>query len=213
MIAIGLGHRLSQENSGRRRAFRMRVDAAAAGGERRQGGGNPADRGDADCRDDGRRPASIRCPGSRRSAGESTCGCTSMRLTPASPRCCRRIDGFWKARNDADSVVVNPHKWLFTPFDLSAFYCRRMDVVRRAFSLSPDYLRTRDAGEIHNLMDTGVQLGRRFRALKLWMVLRAYGAQGIREILGNHIALAGKFAAVGGSPIRISNASLRSPSA
>jgi aromatic-L-amino-acid decarboxylase len=94
---------------------------------------------------------------------------------------------------DADSIVVNPHKWLFTPFDLSAFYCRRMDVVRRAFSLSPDYLRTAP-GEIHNLMDTGVQLGRRFRALKLWMILRAYGAQGIRELLGKHIALAGKFA-------------------
>jgi len=90
---------------------------------------------------------------------------------------------------DADSVVVNPHKWLFTPFDLSAFYCRRMDVVRRAFSLSPDYLRTAP-GEIHNLMDTGVQLGRRFRALKLWMILRAYGANGIRELLGLHIALA-----------------------
>ena len=94
---------------------------------------------------------------------------------------------------DADSVVVNPHKWLFTPFDLSAFYCRRMDVVRRAFSLSPDYLRTAP-GEIHNLMDTGVQLGRRFRALKLWMILRAYGAQGIRELLGKHIGLAGKVA-------------------
>ena len=94
---------------------------------------------------------------------------------------------------DADSVVVNPHKWLFTPFDLSAFYCRRMDVVRRAFSLSPDYLRTAP-GEIHNLMDTGVQLGRRFRALKLWMILRAYGAQGIRDVLGKHIGLAQKFA-------------------
>jgi len=94
---------------------------------------------------------------------------------------------------DADSVVVNPHKWLFTPFDLSAFYCRRMDVVRRAFSLSPDYLRTAP-GEIHNLMDTGVQLGRRFRALKLWMILRAYGAQGIRDLLGSHIGLAQKFA-------------------
>jgi aromatic-L-amino-acid/L-tryptophan decarboxylase len=94
-----------------------------------------------------------------------------------------------KGAEDADSVVVNPHKWLFTPFDLSAFYCRRMDVVRRAFSLSPDYLRTAP-GEITNLMDTGVQLGRRFRALKLWMILRAYGARGIRDLLSRHIALA-----------------------
>ncbi len=90
---------------------------------------------------------------------------------------------------EADSVVVNPHKWMFTPFDLSAFYCRRMDIVRHAFSLSRDYLST-GPDEIRNLMDTGVQLGRRFRALKLWMILRSYGARGIRELLGRHIALA-----------------------
>src|SRR5207245_8646488 len=64
----------------------------------------------------------------------------------------------------ADSLVVNPHKWLFTPFDLSAFYCRRMDVVRAAFSITPEYLKTSDASGVKNLMDTGVQLGRRFRS-------------------------------------------------
>jgi aromatic-L-amino-acid/L-tryptophan decarboxylase len=90
----------------------------------------------------------------------------------------------------ADSVVVNPHKWLFTPFDLSAFYCRRMDVIRAAFSLTPEYLKTTEAGEVKNLMDTGVQLGRRFRALKLWMVLRSFGARAIRERLSEHIRLA-----------------------
>ena len=90
----------------------------------------------------------------------------------------------------ADSLVVNPHKWLFTPFDLSAFYCRRMDVVRAAFSLTPEYLRTTDAEAARNLMDTGVQLGRRFRALKLWLVLRSYGARAIREHLAEHIRLA-----------------------
>jgi aromatic-L-amino-acid decarboxylase len=109
----------------------------------------------------------------------------------------------------ADSLVVNPHKWLFTPFDLSAFYCRRMDVVRATFSLTPEYLRTREAdappagsppprgrprGEAQNLMDTGIQLGRRFRALKLWMILRSYGARAIRDRLARHIALAGQFA-------------------
>ena len=74
----------------------------------------------------------------------------------------------------ADSLVVNPHKWLFTPFDLSAFYCRRMDVVRAAFSLTPEYLKTTGSGRgVRNLMDTGIQLGRRFRALKLWMILRS----------------------------------------
>jgi aromatic-L-amino-acid decarboxylase len=92
----------------------------------------------------------------------------------------------------ADSLVVNPHKWLFTPFDLSAFYCRRMDVLRTAFSLTPEYLRTPDGAA--NLMDTGIQLGRRFRSLKLWMILRYFGADGIRARLREHIALGRRFA-------------------
>jgi aromatic-L-amino-acid/L-tryptophan decarboxylase len=90
----------------------------------------------------------------------------------------------------AESVVVNPHKWLFTPFDLSAFYCRRMDVVRATFSLTPEYLKTADGDGARNLMDTGVQLGRRFRALKLWMVLRSLGARAIRERVSGHLHLA-----------------------
>jgi aromatic-L-amino-acid decarboxylase len=94
----------------------------------------------------------------------------------------------------AESLVVNPHKWLLTPFDLSAFYCRRMDLVRATFSLTPDYLRTPEP-EAQNLMDTGIQLGRRFRALKLWMVLRSYGARGLREHLDRHLRLARQFAA------------------
>ena len=95
----------------------------------------------------------------------------------------------WQA---ADSIVVNPHKWLFVPFDLSAFYCRRMDALRRTFSLGADYLQRADGAR--DLMDTGVQLGRRFRALKLWMVLRYFGADHIRTVLSHHIALAGRFA-------------------
>jgi len=95
---------------------------------------------------------------------------------------------------EADSLVVNPHKWLFTPFDLSAFYCRRMDVVRQAFALAPDYLKTVEAAPVRNLMDTGIQLGRRFRALKLWMVLRHFGAAGIRARLHEHMRLARLFA-------------------
>jgi aromatic-L-amino-acid decarboxylase len=96
----------------------------------------------------------------------------------------------------ADSIVVNPHKWLFVPFDLSAFYCRRMDVVRASFSLVPEYLRTPDAARgARDLMDTGIQLGRRFRALKLWMVLRHFGAEGIRQRLVEHMRLARLFAA------------------
>ena len=94
----------------------------------------------------------------------------------------------------ADSLVVNPHKWLFTPFDCSVLYCRRMDVLVRAFSLVPEYLRTADQAPVRNLMDTGIQLGRRFRALKLWMVLRFFGADGLRERLVEHCRLAQRFA-------------------
>jgi aromatic-L-amino-acid/L-tryptophan decarboxylase len=94
----------------------------------------------------------------------------------------------------ADSIVVNPHKWLFTPFDLSAFYCQRMDLVRQAFALTPDYLKTVESAPVHNLMDTGIQLGRRFRSLKLWMVLRHFGSDGIRQRLQEHMRLASLFA-------------------
>jgi aromatic-L-amino-acid decarboxylase len=94
----------------------------------------------------------------------------------------------------ADSVVLNPHKWLFTPFDLSAFYTRHLDTLKAAFSLVPEYLRTSDPGGVSNLMDTGVQLGRRFRALKLWMILRYFGAEGLRSRLAEHVRLARLFA-------------------
>ncbi len=93
----------------------------------------------------------------------------------------------------ADSLVINPHKWLFTPFDLSAFYCRRMEMVRATFALTPDYLSTSETG-VTNLMDTGIQLGRRFRALKLWAVLRYFGSTGIRSRLAEHMRLARLFA-------------------
>ncbi len=94
----------------------------------------------------------------------------------------------------ADSLVVNPHKWMFTPIDLSAMFTRRPDVLKRAFSLVPDYLVTAEQDEVVNLMDYGVQLGRRFRALKLWMVIRAFGVSGIAERLRNHMAMARDFA-------------------
>jgi len=94
----------------------------------------------------------------------------------------------------ADSLVVNPHKWLFTPFDCSAFYIKRPDVLKRAFSLVPEYLVTREQDDVVNYMDYGVQLGRRFRALKLWMVIRAFGVNGLAERLRAHCALARRFA-------------------
>ena len=80
-----------------------------------------------------------------------------------------------------DSLVFNPHKWLFTPFDASALYTRHPEIFRRAFSLVPEYLTTPVTGQVVDLMDYGVQLGRRFRALKLWWVLRCFGAEGIRD--------------------------------
>ena len=94
----------------------------------------------------------------------------------------------------ADSLVVNPHKWLFTPFDLSVLYCRDLDLVRAAFALTPEYLKTVEAAPVKNLMDTGIQLGRRFRALKLWMVLRHFGSDGLRARLAEHMRLAQLFA-------------------
>jgi aromatic-L-amino-acid decarboxylase len=87
----------------------------------------------------------------------------------------------------ADSLVTNPHKWLLTPIDLSAFYTRRPEVLRRAFSLVPEYLRTEEDTRAVNYMDYGVQLGRRFRALKLWFVLRYFGRAGICEIIRSHV--------------------------
>ena len=95
----------------------------------------------------------------------------------------------------ADSIVLNPHKWLFTPMDVSVLFCRHMDVLRAAFSLVPDFLKTAE-GEagVRNLMDTGIQLGRRFRSLKLWMVMRDFGVEGMRAVYREHLRLARLFA-------------------
>jgi len=93
----------------------------------------------------------------------------------------------------ADSVVVNPHKWLFVPIDCSVLYVRDPDLLRRAFSLAADYLLTPETG-VRNYMDYGLQLGRRFRALKLWFAMRHLGVSGMRERLRAHIALAQLFA-------------------
>ncbi|HLX26794.1 MAG TPA: pyridoxal-dependent decarboxylase [Candidatus Cybelea sp.] len=93
----------------------------------------------------------------------------------------------------ADSFVVNPHKWMFVPMDCSVLFVKNEAIVRRAFSLVPEYLTTPEADAV-NYMDYGLQLGRRFRALKLWFVLRHFGAVGIRQRLRDHIALAQEFA-------------------
>jgi aromatic-L-amino-acid decarboxylase len=96
----------------------------------------------------------------------------------------------------ADSLVVNPHKWMFVPVDLSAFYTRRPGILRRAFSLVPEYLRTEEDPRAVNLMDYSLSLGRRFRALKLWFVMRYFGREGIERLLREHIAMAQRLAQI-----------------
>jgi aromatic-L-amino-acid/L-tryptophan decarboxylase len=96
----------------------------------------------------------------------------------------------------ADSLVMNPHKWFFTPIDVSVFYTKHADILKRAFSLVPEYLRTNENPRALNYMDYGVPLGRRFRALKLWFVLRSFGRKGIAEIIEFHIEWAKQLAAL-----------------
>jgi aromatic-L-amino-acid decarboxylase len=94
----------------------------------------------------------------------------------------------------AESVVFNPHKWLFTPMDCSVLLTREPRVVRDSLSLTPEYLRTREDPVTTNLMDQGIALGRRFRSLKLWFVLRYFGAEGVRSRIREHARLARAFA-------------------
>ena len=112
----------------------------------------------------------------------------------------------------ADSVVVNPHKWLLVPFDLSALFCRRMDLLRSTFALTPEYLRTPEGGAVRNLRDTGVALGRRFRALKLWFVLRVTASAGCARSSRGTWSLRASWPA-GSTSTASSSASRRCPSA
>ncbi len=142
-----------------------------------------------------------------------TTSTTSIDPVPAIAELCRRhqlwlhVDGAYGATaaivpemrgvldgcEHADSIVVNPHKWLFTPIDCSVLYVRDPDLLQRAFSLVPEYLRT-GAGDVTDYMNWGVQLGRRFRALKLWMVIRYFGREGLAARIRQHVALAQQFA-------------------
>jgi len=101
----------------------------------------------------------------------------------------------WRGIEYADSIVTNPHKWLFTPVDCSVLYTRHPDVLRETFSLVPEYLTTSDPSETLNYMDYGIQLGRRFRALKLWMVLEHYGLERLRSVIRQQVGYAGRLAA------------------
>jgi aromatic-L-amino-acid decarboxylase len=93
----------------------------------------------------------------------------------------------------ADSLVFNPHKWMLTNFDCSAFFVRDSQVLTRTFEIHPEYLKTGVDAVVKNFRDWGIQLGRRFRSLKLWFVLRSYGVEGIKKIIRRHIHLAELF--------------------
>ncbi len=90
----------------------------------------------------------------------------------------------------ADSVVFNPHKWMLTNFDCSAYFVRDPAALVRTFEILPEYLKTPEGDRVNNYRDWGIQLGRRFRALKLWFVIRNYGVSGLQAVLRNHIAMA-----------------------
>jgi aromatic-L-amino-acid decarboxylase len=105
------------------------------------------------------------------------------------PECRELMDGF----DLADSIVINPHKMLFVPFDFSALYVREIERLRKVFTLVPEYLRGDAAGAEINYMDYGVQLGRRFRALKAWMVWRTFGREGLAARIREHLRLAQLF--------------------
>ena len=94
----------------------------------------------------------------------------------------------------ADSIVLNPHKWLLTNFDCTAYLVRDVEALLRACRISPEYLRTSYDPEVANFRDWGIQLGRRFRALKLWFVIRSYGVEGLRAVIRRHVALAQELA-------------------
>ncbi len=90
----------------------------------------------------------------------------------------------------ADSFIFNPHKWMFTNFDCTAHFVRNPGDLTRTLSILPEYLKGRETGSVIDYRDWSVQLGRRFRALKLWFVMRSFGVEGIRQIIANHIAWA-----------------------
>ena len=90
----------------------------------------------------------------------------------------------------ADSFVFNPHKWMLVNFDCSAYFVRDRAALLRTFQITPEYLRTAQDDAVVNFRDWGIQLGRRFRALKLWFVIRSYGVDGLRSMVRRHVALA-----------------------
>jgi aromatic-L-amino-acid decarboxylase len=107
----------------------------------------------------------------------------SALLLPERRDCLAGIEG-------VDSFVFNPHKWLLTNFDCSAFFVRDAEALQRSLALIPDYLKTPEHDRVIDYQNWSVPLGRRFRALKLWFVIRSYGVDGLQAMLRKHLALA-----------------------
>jgi aromatic-L-amino-acid decarboxylase len=105
------------------------------------------------------------------------------------------LRAMWNGIERADSIVVNPHKWMFTPIDCSVLFTRHPEVLRTAFAVAevPAYLTLTDSAEV-NYMDYGLQLGRRFRALKLWMIFEHYGVERLRNVIRDQIGFASRLA-------------------
>jgi len=99
-----------------------------------------------------------------------------------------------KGIEEVDSFVFNPHKWMFTNFDCSAFFIKDVKALTQTFSVLPEYLRTKEDDEVNNYRDWGIDLGRRFRALKLWFVIRYYGVEQLKSMIRHHIELANELA-------------------
>lgn len=107
---------------------------------------------------------------------------------------CPEFRELWDGVELADSIVVNPHKWLGAPMECSAHFVRDPAMLQRTLSITPEYLKTRDHDDIVNFSEWSVQLGRRFRALKVWFLIRAYGLTGLREMIRNHVQWSVKLA-------------------
>ncbi|SFT92240.1 pyridoxal-dependent decarboxylase [Mesorhizobium sp. YR577] len=108
---------------------------------------------------------------------------------------CEEFRHFWAGVEHADSIVFNPHKWLGAQFDCSAQFVRNPDDLVRTLAIKPEYLKTHGKDGVVNYSEWSVPLGRRFRALKLWFLLRAHGLSGLRTMIRNHVAWAEKLAA------------------
>ena len=107
---------------------------------------------------------------------------------------CPEFRGIAKGIEMADSMVMNPHKWLMTNFDCSAHFVKSVDDLQKTMSITPAYLVTQDADGIQDYSQITMELGRRFRALKLWFVIRAYGVAGLQKIIRDHVAWAEQLA-------------------